>query len=440
MSCQSCSTGGCSTLPKGCNNNGGCSSGGCNKLNSFDWFANLLPPGTEATAEVYEIRFKNTHKAFFRNVNSLPLITGDIVSVEGDRGFDVGQVSLSGVLAQLQLKKHKVREQSEKVRKIYRHANDEDLGSLKKARAREHDTLVKTREIIRNMDLDMKLSDVEFQGDNTKATFYYIADKRVDFRQLIKVLAEEFRIRVEMKQIGLRFEAGLVGGIGSCGRELCCSTWLTDFKSVATGAARYQNLSLNPMKISGQCGRLKCCLNYELDTYLDALQDIPKVHVIETEMGRGILQKTDIFKRVMWFSYETEQSWVAVSAELAWEMMELNRRGGKPASLRAIRKEDDVLPQDEPIDYADTVGQAKLTRDPQRRQKRRPSSGQQNNPRQQNTSGQQQGGQRQGPPRERPEGQGPRSGGNRDRRNRNRGRGRNDGPKKPGNDAPPPQP
>lgn len=331
----------------------------------------MVPPGTDSPSEVYEIRFKNTHKAFFRNVNNLPLITGDLVAVEGDRGFDVGQISLSGVLATLQMKKRKGRERNDKVKKIYRHATDEDLDSLKKARAREQKTLVRTRAIIRNMKLDMKLSDVEFQADNTKAIFYYIADKRVDFRQLIKVLAEEFRIRVEMKQIGLRYEAGLVGGIGSCGRELCCSTWITDFKSVATAAARYQNLSLNPMKISGQCGRLKCCLNYELDTYLDALQNIPKVSAIDTELGKGILQKTDIFKRTMWFSYAGEHNWVAVDVDLAQKMIEMNKRGKKPASLRALTKEDElIVTKEDSVDFVDTVGQAKLTREPRSKKKR----------------------------------------------------------------------
>jgi cell fate regulator YaaT (PSP1 superfamily) len=231
MGCGSCGTGSsCST--KGCG--GGCKSGGCNKLNTFDWFAGMQQPTQSESDNIYEVRFKNTRKEFFRNVNALPLITGDFVVVESDRGFDVGQISLGGILARLQMRKRKVRADNDRMRKIYRRATREDVEKLQKTREREQDALVRTREIIRELDLEMKLSDVEFQGDATKAIFYYIADTRVDFRELIKRLANEFKVRVEMKQIGLRHESGLVGGIGSCGRELCCATWLTDFKTVST--------------------------------------------------------------------------------------------------------------------------------------------------------------------------------------------------------------
>lgn len=365
MGCGSCGSGGCSSTPKGCNNNGGCSTGGCNKLNTYDWFGNMQQPYQTEFDNVYEIRFKGTRKAFYRNANGLSLITGDLVVVESDRGYDVGQISLGGILAKLQMKKRKVDPRSDRIRKIYRRATQEDLDKAKKAREREQETMVETRVIIRNLDLEMKLSDVELQGDNTKAIFYYIADQRVDFRELIKILADRFKIRVEMKQIGLRHEAGLVGGIGSCGRELCCSTWLTDFKSVSTSAARYQNLSLNPMKISGQCGRLKCCLNYELDTYLDALQDIPNVTRIETELGEAYLQKTDIFKQIMWFSYKGETSWAPLEVHKVVKMAEMNKKGERPASLKSL---DEAIPEDEKdLDFVDVVGQAEIIIEPRRK-------------------------------------------------------------------------
>jgi cell fate regulator YaaT (PSP1 superfamily) len=222
----------------------------------------------------------------------------------------------------------------ENIRNIYRKATERDLEKFEKVRAREMKTLYRTREIIEEKNLDMKLTDVEFQADNTKATFYYSADERVDFRELIKVLAAEFKVRIEMRQISLRQEAGRLGGIGSCGRELCCSTWLTDFKSVSTSAARYQNLSLNPNKLSGQCGRLKCCLNYELDTYMDALVDIPEVDTpLITEKGEAILQKTDIFKKILWFGYKNENTWIPVDAYRVTEILKLNQQGRKPATL-----------------------------------------------------------------------------------------------------------
>ena len=368
MGCSSCSTGGCGTTG-GCGKKGGCATGGCNKLNTFDWFNGMQQPNRTEFENIYEVRFKNTRKRFYRNVNGIPLITGDFVVVESDRGFDVGQVSLGGILAQLQMKKKKINANSDRVRKVYRIATKDDLAKLQKARAREQETLVRTREIVRELNLDMKISDIEYQGDNTKAIFYYIADQRVDFRELIKRLANSFRIRVEMKQIGLRHESGLVGGIGSCGRELCCSTWLTDFKSVSTAAARFQNLSLNPMKISGQCGRLKCCLNFELETYMDALKDIPKVERIDTQAGLASRQKTDIFKRIMWFSYEKETTWIPVSVDHVIEMAKMNKEGEKPASLRALETIDESQLVAE-VDFVDVVGQSTLREEPKRRRKK----------------------------------------------------------------------
>lgn len=343
-------------------------------MNAYDWFDSMQQPTQSEYNNVYEIRFKNTRKGFFRNANGLSLITGDFVAVESDRGFDVGQISLGGILAQLQMRKKKVRGGLDKVKKIYRRATKEDLEKLQLARSREQETLVRSREIVRLLNLDMKMSEVEYQGDNTKAIFYYISDQRVDFRELIKLLANEFRIRIEMKQIGLRFESALVGGIGSCGRELCCATWLSDFKTVSTAAARYQNLSLNPMKISGQCGRLKCCLNFELDSYLDALKDIPKVDRIETEMGMAYLQKTDIFKRTLWFSYAGESSWIAMEADKVMEMAAMNKKGIRPASLHSLDKE--IAEEDKEADFVDVVGQSIPREDPKRKKKKKKKPGQ----------------------------------------------------------------
>ncbi|MDX1906949.1 MAG: regulatory iron-sulfur-containing complex subunit RicT [Bacteroidia bacterium] len=328
MGCGSCGSGGCKS--GGCGKSGGCATGGCNKLNTYDWLGNMQGPDKLEVDNIYEIRFKNTRKGFFRNVNGLRLYTGDAVAVESDRGFDVGFISLGGILAELQMRRKDVKQNEKDILRIYRKANENDLESLRTARAREQETLVRTRELIQEQKLEMKLSDIEFQGDNTKAIFYYIADHRVDFRELIKVLAREFKVRVEMRQIGLRHEAGLLGGIGACGRELCCSTWLSEFKTVSTSAARYQNLSLNPMKISGLCGRLKCCLNYELDAYLEALQDFPDINSIETSKGRAFLQKTDIFKGKMWFSYPNENTWYPLDTDMVKQFVTLNKRGEKP--------------------------------------------------------------------------------------------------------------
>ena len=352
MSCGTCSSGGCST--GGCGRNGGCATGGCNKLNTYDWLGNMLSPDKSEVDNIYEVRFKNTRKGFYRNVNALKLYIGDPVVVESDRGYDVGVLSLGGVMAELQMRRKEIKIPMKDVPRIYRKANENDVELLKQVRQREPETLIRTREIINDLSLDMKLSDIEFQGDNAKAIFYYIADHRVDFRELIKILAKEFRIRVEMKQIGLRHEAGLVGGVGSCGRELCCSTWLTEFKTVSTSAARYQNLSLNPMKISGLCGRLKCCLNYELDAYMDALKDFPSVEVLETRKGKAILQKTDIFKGKMWFSYIDETTWYPMTVEEVKRIAQMNENGKKPEALAVIKEGEDT--KKDTLDFVDVVG------------------------------------------------------------------------------------
>ncbi len=329
--CGSCGAGN-GTAVAGCKNNGGCLTGGCNKLNVFDWLSNMDMPSS-LTLDIVEVRFKNGKKDFFRNSKDLELVTGDAVVVDVTNGYHVGHVSLQGELVRLQMQKKKVKN-DDNIRTIYRKATDKDLEAYESVKKREMPTLYRTRTIIQELGLSMKLSDVEYQADNNKATFYYSADGRVDFRELIKILAAEFRIRVEMRQISLRQEAGRLGGIGSCGRELCCATWLTDFKSVSTSAARYQNLSLNPSKLSGQCGRLKCCLNYELETYMDALQNIPKVtHPLKTRQGEASLQKTDIFRKLMWFCYEGESTWHPLPVERVLEIIALNKKGKFPDNL-----------------------------------------------------------------------------------------------------------
>ena len=324
----------------GCNNNGGCATGGCNKLNTFDWLSNMDEPSGEKF-NIVEVRFKNGRKEFFKNENYLDLVTGEAVIVDVPGGHHLGHVALQGELVRLQMKKKNIQD-NEEIRQIYRKATLKDLEKFEQVRNREMPALYRTRNIILEQKLNMKLTDIEFQADNTKATFFYSADDRVDFRELIKVLAGEFKIRVEMRQISLRQEASRLGGIGSCGRELCCSTWLSDFKSVSTSAARYQNLSLNPSKLSGQCGRLKCCLNYELDTYTEALKDIPEVEKpLLTNRGEARLQKTDIFRKLMWFAYDDDNNWHSVAVERVKEILELNSKGKKPFSLSENEVADD---------------------------------------------------------------------------------------------------
>jgi cell fate regulator YaaT (PSP1 superfamily) len=316
----------------GCKNNGACGTGGCNKMNVFDWLSNMDIP-VEDKFKVVEVRFKNGRKEFHRNSENLNLTTGDAVVVEVPNGHHIGYVSLQGELVRLQMQKKKVNNDDE-VKKIYRLAHQKDLEKFEEVKKRELPTLYRTREIIRDLKLEMKLSDIEYQADNMKATFFYSADDRVDFRELIKLLAGEFKIRVEMRQISLRQEAGRLGGIGVCGRELCCATWLSDFKNVSTSAARYQNLSLNPSKLSGQCGRLKCCLNYELETYMEALEDIPKIESpLLTEKGEATLQKTDIFRKIMWFGFNEENTWYPLNINRVNHILQMNREGKKPASL-----------------------------------------------------------------------------------------------------------
>ncbi|QJB34307.1 hypothetical protein HF324_24495 [Chitinophaga oryzae] len=359
MACAGCGTG-VEGKPSGCKSNGGCSTGGCNRLNVFDWLSNIPLGDSLAPFDIIEVSFNNgSRKDFFRNVTKQHLDKGEMVTVEGVSGFDVGTVSLTGELVKLQMKKRRA-EDTPEIKKVLRRSSNDDLQRMADNKAREKDALIKSRAIARNLGLEMKLAEVEIQADGRKATFFYTADDRVDFRELIKVYASEFRAKVEMRQIGARQEAGKVGGIGSCGRELCCSTWLSDFKSVNTTAARYQNLSINQAKLSGQCGRLKCCLNYELDTYLDALKEFPEdADTIETSSGVANLQKRDIFKSLMWYSYEGSNKQYPLTITRVKEIRQLNRQGIKPEELKAVEVVT-AKPKEADLGFADVVGQISL--------------------------------------------------------------------------------
>lgn len=365
-----CSSGGCGTetggSPAGCNNNGSCGTlDGCNKLSVFDWLGNMKLPEGQKSCGVVEVRFKNSRKEYFKNVNNLTLNVGDAIAVEASSGHDMGTVSLTGELVRLQLKKRNINFDSEELKKVYRKAKQTDIDKWREAQALETNTMYRARTIALKLGLEMKLSDVEFQGDKSKAVFYYTADARVDFRELIKVLADEFKVRIEMKQIGARQEASRLGGIGSCGRELCCSTWLTDFRTVNTSAARYQQLSLNPLKLAGQCGKLKCCLNYELDSYLDALKEFPDMEgkKLQTKKGDAFLQKTDIFKRMMWFSYRGEPGvFIPMDVKSVHAILEANSNGEMPdALIPSFNKITEKVVVVEP-NFENVVGQDSLTR------------------------------------------------------------------------------
>ena len=360
MACGSCGTGE-DGKPRGCKSNGACTSGGCEKLSVFDWLSNMTLPGNETPFNIYEVRFKNGRKHFFKNTEKLSISMGDVVAVEGSPGHDIGIVSLGGELVKVQMKKRKVSIDSEEIKKIYRKASQRDIEIWEKARNRELETQKRGREILGRLGLKMKLSDVEFQGDGNKATFYYTAEARVDFRQLIKDLAGAFSIRVEMKQVGARQEAARLGGVGSCGRELCCSTWLTDFRKVTTSAARYQQLSLNPLKLAGQCGKLKCCLNFELDSYLDALNDFPKQEkILKTESGDAEFVKMDIFKKLLWYTYKENRSkWYKLSLEQVQEIIDLNNKNEVSIPLEDYESDIEEVVT---VDFENVVGQDSLTR------------------------------------------------------------------------------
>jgi cell fate regulator YaaT (PSP1 superfamily) len=397
MGCSGCSTGrgnhnqNNNGIPAGCNNNGSCgTTGGCNKLNVFDWLGNMRMPDGQKACDIVEVRFKNSRKDFFRNLNNLSLVIGDVVAVEATQGHDIGVVSLTGELVRLQMKKRNVISTEEETKKVYRKAKQNDIDKWLEAQKLEVSTMFKARTIALRLGLQMKLSDVEYQGDKSKAIFYYTADERVDFRELIKLLADEFKVRIEMRQIGARQEASRLGGIGACGRELCCSTWLTDFRTVSTSAARYQQLSLNPLKLAGQCGKLKCCLNYELDSYVDALKEFPTIEnkYLQTQRGEAFHQKTDIFKGVMWFSYKHEPDvFIPMKAEQVKQVIAKNEKGEKPEDLVQVV----FAPKIKAVEHTfeNVVGQDSLTRfDKKDQRSKKPhhgknkqhSKGNQNNP------------------------------------------------------------
>lgn len=317
-----------------------------NKLNTYDWLADI--PGNAEEQDMVEVQFKNTRKGYFKNSNRLPLEKGDIVAVEASPGHDIGTVTLTGRLVPLQMKKANIKPDAE-IRRVYRKAKPVDMEKYEEAKSREHNTMIRSRQIAADLGLQMKIGDVEYQGDGNKAIFYYIADERVDFRQLIKVLAEAFRVRIEMKQIGARQEAGRIGGIGPCGRELCCATWMTNFVSVSTSAARYQDISLNPQKLAGQCAKLKCCLNYEVDAYVECQKRLPsKELTLETMNGTYYYFKADILKGTI--TYSTDKSFLAneatITAKRAFEIINMNRRGEKPEKLEDIFRQDNARPKD----------------------------------------------------------------------------------------------
>lgn len=360
MGCGSCGTSS-KGLPKGCNNNGACGvDSGCGKLPVFDWLSNMRLPNGQLAFNCIEVRFKNDRKQYYKNTAQLTLGVGDIIAVEAQSGHDIGVVTLTGELVRIQMKKRRLTEDSEDVRKVYRKANEKDIETWLAVQAKEKETMMKARRIAVNLGLEMKISDVEYQGDGNKVIFYYTAEGRVDFRILIKEYASAFGVRIEMKQIGYRQEAAKVGGIGSCGRELCCSTWLTDFRSVNTTAARYQQLSINPQKLAGQCGKLKCCLNYELDSYLDALDEFPSMEsTFQTEKGTAACVKVDVFKKEMWFAYETGGfNWHKFTVEQIQEFIAASKSGEKLAPLEDLAKELIEVKKE----YADVIGENSLER------------------------------------------------------------------------------
>ena len=360
MGCGSCGTGK-DGAPGGCQSHGSCSSGGCNRMNVHDWLANLPFSDPESGCRIVEVSFNNgSRKDYFKNTTTYFFEKGDMIALEGVSGFDIGSVNLTGELVRLQLKKNNIKEDSADIKKILRRANDTDLNKWKETKSREKEVMIRSRAIARQLKLEMKVAEVEIQADGRKATFFYIADDRVDFRELIKIYAGEFKVKVEMKQIGARQEAGKVGGIGSCGRELCCSTWLTDFKSVNTNAARYQNLSINQTKLSGQCGRLKCCFNYEQDTYLDALQHFPDdCDMIEVARSRAFLVKKDIFRNLMWYTMPDSNKQYPLTIERVKKIKELNKQGIRPEELETVEVVSKKPIEIEPT-YVDVVGQISL--------------------------------------------------------------------------------
>ncbi len=365
-------------------NKKGCSKKMDTKLNTFDWLCDIEESQNET--EFIEVQFKNTRKGYFKNSNGLRLEKGDVVAVESTPGHDIGTVTLTGRLVLLQMKKMGVKLDNPEVKRVYRKARPVDLEKFEEAKNREHDTMLRSRQIAEDLNLNMKIGDVEYQGDGNKAIFYYIADDRVDFRQLIKVLAETFKVRIEMKQIGARQEAGRIGGIGPCGRPLCCSGWMTNFVSVATSAARYQDISLNPQKLAGQCAKLKCCLNFEVDSYVEVQKQLPSREIpLETQEGTFYHFKTDIFNRQM--TYSSDRNMLAnlttLHADRVFEIINLNKKGIKPDNLLEEPKK-----KAQPRDFQDGVGEESLTRfDREKKKKNNRDRNRNSNP---NTQGQSQ--------------------------------------------------
>src|SRR6187551_655747 len=382
MGCDNCGTG----KPNGCKSNGGCSTGGCNRMNAFDWLMNMPLAVVADECKVIEVSFnQGSRKDYFRNTTLQQFEKGDLICVEGVSGFDLGEVSLTGEIVRLQMKKHEIKEDNPEMKKVLRRASDRDIDIWKQSKSREKEAVIRSRAIAKQLKLDMKISQVEVQADSRKATFFYIADGRVDFRELIKIYASEFKLKVEMRQIGARQESAKVGGIGSCGRELCCSIWLTEFKSVNTTAARYQNLSINQTKLSGQCGRLKCCLNYELDTYLDALQGFPdRADNIKVASGVATLIKKDIFKNLMWYVLPESNKQYPLTIERVRKIRSLNQQNIIPEELEAV----DVTgkPKEIEPEFVDVVGHITLKSlekaDKKKQQKAREQRQQQQKPQQ----------------------------------------------------------
>lgn len=332
---------------------------GCFKLESYDWLTDISE--LESFNEVIEVRFKNTRKGYYINNNKLRLQKGDVIAVEASPGHDIGIVALTGQIVRYKMISEGFNYKEQELKRVYRKAKPVDIEKWQEAIALEHSTMIKSRQIASKLNLDMKIGDVEYQGDRTKAIFYYIADDRVDFRQLIKVLADEFKIRIEMRQIGARQEAGRIGGIGACGRELCCASWVTSFVSVTTNAARYQEVSLNPQKLAGQCGKLKCCLNYELDAYLDAQEDFPDTSIqLKTRNGYAVHQKTDVFKRQMWYSYteEDKHTITCLSVDDVKDIIEMNKKNKYPDVLVGIQESSMASV----VEYQNSAGLESLTR------------------------------------------------------------------------------
>ena len=360
MSCKTC-TSKSSSSPKGCKNNGTCGTDSCNKFTVFDWLSNMSLPSGQSEFLYSEIRFKNGRKDYFLNKNSLSLSVGDVVATQADSGYDVGIVTLTGELVRVQMDKKKISYSEEEPKIIYRKSSQKEIDKWSSLRDKEESIKVRARKFAIDLRLKMKISDIEFQGDGTKVTFYYTADERVDFRELIKLYAREFRTKIEMKQVGLRQEAARLGGIGSCGRELCCSTWLSDFRSVSTSAARYQQLSLNPQKLAGQCGKLKCCLNYELGSYMDALKNFPKKEIkLKTEKGTAVCQKTDIFKKQLWYAYVGEwNNWFLLTVEQANAIINENKSNKLVSGLEEYTSENNTVEENM---FENVVGQDSLTR------------------------------------------------------------------------------